>query len=282
MKKIKNIIVAIDFSVTSRNVYCYAKALAKKLNASLTLVHVKEDLMVVSDVMILPNPSENNTQILNDLKEIISEEEGFVFNKLARKQEIKVKLLRGNPESVLIELSKSEEADLIVMGATGSSDMLTKIFGSTSHAVSNQSHCPVILVPRTVKWVPIEQMVFASNFDSLTPESVNHITDFALSVSTNIHFVNVKSFDPVFEIKQKEVDWNILMTNHSDLYFEKHTIYGNDIVEQLKLYSEEKNIDMICVVSKHRNFWQNLVHKSITESIALSITIPIMVMHLDD
>ena len=282
MGKIKNIFVAIDFSVTSRNAFCYAKALAKTLDASLTMIHVKVDLMVVSDVMILPNPSEDNSQLIDDLKQIISEEEGIVFNKLAPKQEIKIKLLRGNPESVLVELSKSDETDLIVMGSTGLSDVLTKIFGSTSHNVSNQAHCPVILVPRGVKWEPIEQMVFASNFDSMAPELVHHITDFASSVSADIHFVNVKSFDPVFEIKEKDVDWNALMTNHSDLYFEKHTIYGNDTVEQLKLYSEEKNIDLIAFVSKHRNFWQSLAHKSVTENMVLSVNTPIMVIHLDD
>jgi hypothetical protein len=52
MKKINNITVAVDFSVTARNAYRYANLLAQTLNADLTIVHAKENPMIVSDVLI--------------------------------------------------------------------------------------------------------------------------------------------------------------------------------------------------------------------------------------
>lgn len=280
MKEVKHIIVATDFSVTARNAYCYARVLANTLNATLTVVHIKEDLMIGTDSIV--------SQRIDDHTKIIKEIEDFIVADIPglqgsiQTQPVKIKILKGDPVTVLTELSKNNSTDLIVLGTTGLSDVLTKIFGSTSHTVSNKAHCPVILVPRDAKWNPIEKIVFASNYDSITSDLIENITDFALSVHADIHFVNVRNFDPVFEPKQKETDWTELSKIDPDLYFEKHTVYGNDAVEQLKKYSDTNGVDMIAFVSNHRNFWESLVHKSTTENIALSTIIPIMIMHSDD
>lgn len=282
MKPIKNIIIATDFSVTSRNAYRYAKSLAETLKAALTVITVKEHLIMVSDVMTVPLPGDDNKSLVDDIKELITEEDAAI-NKSTVEGEVKIKIFKGDPVDVLTELSKESETDLIVMGTTGLQDVLTKVMGSTSLKVSNKAHCPVILVPRDAKWISIEQILYASNDESIEPKVIREMTDFAAKIKADIHFVNVKNFDPVFELKQNEVSWiNLFNSANPDSYFETHTIYGNDTVGELKKYSEENNINMMAFASKHRNFWGNLIHKSITENMALSTVIPMMVIHLDD
>ena len=281
MKKIKNIIVAIDFSVTSRNAYRYAKGLAVTLNAELTLIHVKENIMIVSDVMITPFPPDYD-RLIKDMQELVNEENKET-SQLMLKQQVKIKVLTGDPVFVLTELSEKEEVDLIVIGTTGLSDVLTKLFGSVSLKVSNKAKCPVILVPREAKWQVVEQILFASDYDSMTMELTHHIIDFALNIHAHIHFVNVRNYDPILETKQKDIDWDkLFVANDSNFTFEKHTVYGNDTVIELRRYSEAKKINLMAFVSKHRNFWTNLAHKSTTENMALSTITPIIVMHLDD
>lgn len=282
MKQIQNILVATDFSVTSRNAYRYARNLASSLGAALTIIHVKENLIMTSDVMITSFPPEDGTELIMEIRQLMSEEDA-ITGKESSQKEVKIEIITGDPVQVLTELSQSDNTDLIVIGTTGLADVLTKIFGSTSIKVSNKAHCPVIIVPRDAPWQPIEQIVFASNYESMKSEQVNNITDFATHINADVHFINVKSYDPVLENKQKETNWEELFgSNHSDLNFEKHTIYGNDTIEQLQKYSEEKGIDLLAFVSMHRNFWENIMHKSVTENMALSSIIPIMVMHFDD
>jgi nucleotide-binding universal stress UspA family protein len=282
MKKIKNISVALDFSVTARNAYRYARSLAETLNASLTIVHVKENILIVSDVVIAPFPPDDHAQLITDLKELAAEED-MVMKPLIPEQETKIRILTGDPVVVLTELSENNNTDLIVIGTTGLSDVLTRVFGSVSLKVSNQAHCPVILVPKDAKWQPIEQVLFASDYDSMTPELTRHIIDFALNIHSRIHFVNVRNYDPILEPRQKDIDWDkLFVSNDSNLSFEKHTIYGNNTVEELKKYSEDQNINLMTFASKHRNFWTGLMHKSIVGNMALATRIPIMVMHLDD
>ncbi len=281
MKKIKNIVVATDLSATARDAYSYAKELANFLDANLTIVHVKESLIIASDVMIAPPLSDNDAELTQELEELVAEENAATGSKV--KGELKIKVLNGDPVDVLVNISKNNDTDLIVIGTTGLSDVLTKIFGSVSVKVSNKAHCPVILVPRDATWKPIKQILFSSNYDSMNKQLCSEIVDFALNIHAGVHFVNIRNYDPPFEEKQKDIDWNQLFVGSDPaLSYEKHTIYGSDTINELKKYSQQKHINLIAFASKHRNFWENLMHKSITEEMALSTTLPIMVMHLDD
>jgi len=280
MKEIKNIIVPIDFSVTSRNAYQYARNLARKLDSKITVVNIKQSLVSVSD-NTSGDASENTDSVKEIEKFIIEEDEKLNVDLI--QTEAKAEHLFGNVVDVLVDLSDKDDYDLIVMGSSGLQDILEKISGSISHKVSNKAHCPVILVPREVKWHTLSNIMFASNFDSLTDISVKEISSFASEVSAEIHFVNVKNFDPLFETKQKEVDWDKLNElNALNNAFHKHTIYGNDTANELNNYSKENNINMMAFLGKHRNFWENLMHKSVTENIVLFSEVPLMIIHLDD
>lgn len=282
MKNIKNITVATDFSVTSRNAYRYAKLLAKSMNATLTVVHVRESIMMLSDVTMAPFPIINDTDFISQIEEFVIEE-NKLLNISTTLSEIKAKILRGNVLDVLVSLSKEDTTDLIIIGTTGLSDVFTKLFGSTSVSLSNLAHCPVLLIPRGAKYTSIEQIMYASNYDSLSPAMIQEISEFAISTKADLHFVNVRNFDPMLEDKQKEFSWDeLFVSKNSNFYYERQTVYGNDTVKELIKYSTDKAIDMMCFVSNHRGFWQNLMHKSVTENMAISSLIPMMVIHIDD
>jgi len=282
MKKIKNIIVATDFSITARRAYQYACALAKTIGAQLTIVHVKENFTIVSDVVVSSIPSAAHEQLIKDIEEMVTEENTQLDQKTI-KGEVKIKILTGNPANVLIGLSERNETDLIVIGTTGFSDVFTKLFGSVSLDVSNKANCPVILVPREARWHAIETILFASNYDSITSKFVSKITEFALNLNAKVHYVNVRNYDPILEPKQKDINWDeLIKPENTGLAFERSTIYGNNTVDELRRFSEDNNISLMAFVSKQRNFWQNLAHISITKNMAISTMLPILVMHPDD
>ncbi len=282
MKLIKHITVATDFSITSKNAFTYATQLANKLNAKITVIHVQEHTMSNTEVNVSA-PAANDLDLVKRMTEFVFNENAFV-DPLITNPETAIRIVSGSPLDFFVGLSKNGGTDLIIMGTTGLSDVLTKIFGSTSQKISSNAHCPVMLVPRDLKWSGIKRLAFASNYESLTAKFVQEVSDFAGSLNSDLHFVNVKNFDPVFETPQKEVNWEGLSAaSFSNINFEKHTIYGNDTIEQLQKFGTEKNIDLMVFVSERRNFWESLIHRSITENMALSLdTIPLMVFHLKD
>lgn len=282
MEKINHIVVATDLSVVSRNAYLYAKLLALSLKAKLTIIHVREDVMMVSDVSFSVLPFINDLDIIHQIQEIVKDENSKL-NIITHVDEVHIQILKGNVIDVLVDYSKKNTTDIMIMGSTGLSDVLTKLFGSISVGLSNLAHCPVLLIPRDVKFKSIKKIMYASNYESLSPIMIQEISDFAIAYHADLHFVNVRNFDPMLENKQKEFNWNTLpISKNPNFHFEKQIIYGNDTVKELEKYANDKEMNMVCFVSNHRNFWQNLVHKSMTENISLTSTVPILVLHIDD
>lgn len=278
MKKINNVSVGIDFSENSVNAYRYAKAFAKSVKATLTLVHVKENSFVAFESSTPAFAQTNNADLIKDLEKLIAEE-----NENTEIKEVKIKILEGNPVEVLSELPENTGTDILILGTTGSSKSAVKFLGSTSLKISGRAHCPVMLIPIKATWQAIDQILFASNYDSLTSVFVNKIIEFTRNLHTVVHFVNVRNYDPILEPTQKDIDWSDLLQGSSPNFaFKKATIYGNDTVVELKNYCDLNKIQLMAFASKSRGFWSTLVHKSTTTEMALSTTIPLMVMHLDD
>lgn len=280
MKTFKNIIVPTDFSATSSNAYAYAQVLAEALNAEITVLHVKEHFLPASEVTIPAMSIYDDLSLTDTMKNFI-ENEGIGGGTIV-KNKVKAKILRGNTIDEVVQYSAKEEGSIIVMGTTGLQDFVSKIIGTVSLEVAQKAHCPVILVPRDADWQPINRIMFTANYLSTSPKMVREVMDFAEILNANIHFVHVNE-SRMEDEKLMDTIWDELFEAADPrVAFEMHTIYKGDVVEQLKHYADDHNINMIAFVNKKRNFWQNLMHRSVTQNVAISTDTPMLVMHLDD
>ena len=284
MKNIKNILVPTDFSVTSRNAYHYAKRLAITLDATITVLHVNQYFMPIAEVAIGSISEDEVVKMSEEAMTSFVVDEDDIDHWKMIKHRVKTTILKGDLVPILVEMSESSDTDLIVMGMTGMQDFIGKIIGSASLDVSNQAKCPVILIPRDAKWHKIDKVMYASNYSSITPKMIGNITDFALAIDAGVHFVHVEDFSADYKENIAKIIWAELFSadDAPSLSFEIHTISGGDKIEELRKYAEENEVKLMAFVSKHRTFWQNLVHKSVTEHMAISTEFPMMVMHLDD
>ena len=284
MKTIKNILVPTDFSITARNAFRYAKVLAEAADAQITVVYIEPYYIPVSEISVAPLYQQEESHVQEAMENFIADDTDD--SPVMVQTKIKTKLLKGDPKTRLIELSQHEDVDLIVIGTTGLQDFISKIIGSTSLEVANKAHCPVILVPRDAKWRPIDKIMLSTTYELASPRIVREITAFARILSqgnpAKVDFVHVddtpwdrdKDTDRLFDELFAEADPNFS--------FEIHNIQHDNVVEGLKQYADNNQIDLIAFVNKHRNFWQNLIHSSTTQNMAISIDKPILVMHFDD
>ncbi len=281
MINIKNILVPIDFSTTARNAYQYAKKLAETLNASVTLINIEEYYMPISEIPFEPFP-ENENYITEEMENFIKDE-NTSNDWIMLNNKLKNKTLKGDLTGSIIALSDENSTDLIVIGTTGLQDFLSKITGSISLTVASKAHCPVILVPHLAKWKDIKKIMYASNYDSTSSQMIKEIIDFSLILNAKVHFVHVEDFSSKEEIRKTAVMKEELfeLTDHI-ASLEVHSIYGDDKIEDLQHYAQHNDIDLMAFASKRRGFWDNFMHKSVTEHIALSTEKPMMLLHLNN
>jgi nucleotide-binding universal stress UspA family protein len=264
----KTILVPTDFSATSRNAFEYAKQLAKKLDAKIKIVHVHDPYGDLALALFKGDSAEFA------MKEFTADSDNFYYE---------TEILRGDAVRQIVKLTKQESEELIVMGSTGLQDFLSKIIGTVSLDVMNKAHAPVIIVPRDTVYKPIERILFATSSESVEPKILREALAFAQVFKAEIHFVNISN-------TKKDEKEGVLKKVLSELIdnvevkkpFEMVSISGNNVVEQLKQYAGENEIDLLMFVNRHRNFFQAIIHKSITQQIVLSYEKPMMVMHHDD
>jgi len=276
----KNILVPTDFSNTAKCAFFYARKLAEQLGgARIKLVHVFMPAVESEYPNFVPPVSEFLKVRQEMLDEFVDEtcrdealdpDAGIVIDK---------ELLVGFPAD---EISRvSGDYDLIVMGTTGDSDLLNKLFGSVSSAVCRRADCPVILIPREMDFTGFDHILYASNYESITEEALESILDFNRRFRACIHFVHVHNEeDKDYDKSKEEIFEELFAEGDPDFSFEIAEVDGKTVAEGLNTYAEKHDIDLVVMVNQHRGFWENIFHKSQTKRMALTSRIPLMVLQV--
>lgn len=135
----KHIVVGADFSDVADSALDYAIALARPLDAHITLVHVLE-------VPVWGFPDAVPVE-LRELEAIAQQ----ALDDLAKKRadpsvSIRTWLRSGEAWTALVEVAKAEHADLIVVGSHGRRGVGRFLLGSVAERVLRTAECPVLVV----------------------------------------------------------------------------------------------------------------------------------------
>ena len=137
-----NILVPVDGSDNSYRALDAALLLSEKLGSNITVIHVMEEFPIThigSEKLlseVLEAYKKENQDILSKCSEIATQK-GLT---------IKTVLIQGNPASVILDYSKKENFDLLIMGSRGLGKFKELILGSVSGKIVHHSPCAVMLI----------------------------------------------------------------------------------------------------------------------------------------
>ena len=137
-----NILVPVDGSDNSYRALDAALLLSEKLSSNVTVLHVMEQL---------PITHIGSEKLLSELLEAYKKENQDILSKCSeiatqKGLTIKTLLLQGNPASVILDHSKKEKFDLLIMGSRGLGKFKELILGSVSGKIVHHSPCAVLLI----------------------------------------------------------------------------------------------------------------------------------------
>ncbi len=145
----KTILVAVDGSNHSKKALQLACELASKLGGILHLLHVaqapnKDRTLVLGGAAITihasPQELEKAGRKVMDSAAAIAKEKGCT------RVESNLDTSGGDPAKVIVDKAKSIDADMIVMGTRGLSDLSGLMVGSVSHKVNHLAPCTCVTV----------------------------------------------------------------------------------------------------------------------------------------
>lgn len=136
----KHILLAVDGSDHALRATEIAAELARSMKAELRVVVAYEP---IPPYLGEPNLQSAINARLKDAEEILQKAEG-VMGKVPVK--VQTDILEGNPAEAIIEVAKTWECDVIVMGSRGLGRLAGMVLGSTSQKVVSHAPCPVLIV----------------------------------------------------------------------------------------------------------------------------------------
>lgn len=287
MKTFKNIVVATDFSDASLIAYHYAHHLASHFQASLKVVHAFQIFVnAARPELIEYSPSIFELQTMNEermsnfINETIDEtgSDTIVASRVKVTTEVRV----GFPGDYLIELSEDPSVDLLVLGTAGEKDWFDRLLGSVSVEVSQGAHCPVLLVPQKANFQGFKNILYGTSEDSAKPKTLRVAVDWAKYFMSNLHFVHVKT-ESNDEIKEPTSYFfsHYIKEYAPDMPYSINSVEAKSVMNGLWKYSSKNEIDLVVVVSHHRDFWDKFNHHSVSKDLSLHTKLPILYLYSD-
>ncbi len=271
--QLNRVVVPTDFSPAADNALRYSMALASSYQADVRLVHVHQHVAPSGSFGQL---SLGNSDFL-EVKRALLQDRIRRFGKEAKTIKLEEELQCGKVVETLREIAQREHTDLLVLGATGEGANRLERIGSHASAVARRADCPVLLVPQDVAFRPYKRIVFASKLlpgeESVWPK----VVDLAIHYGAEIHFVHVQEKEVNGYHLGKAQKGQSLLDGQAP--FRIVTIQAKNVIEGLSQYAEEQQADLLVMATTHRNFLQDLLHRSATHRMIFTSKIPLLVLH---
>jgi nucleotide-binding universal stress UspA family protein len=272
-----NILIPLDFSAVSEQAFLMADILAKKIPVNIHLLHVIE----ANHTIIADNPDLSEAVDLTAFhqkeKEAVAH---FAHLKLSERDfqpHIKVGLLTSQINLAAQEL----KADLVIMGTKGATGWLERISGSEAQHVARYLDNPVLTIRAGASVNELKNILLVADFELFGKgEQIDLIKSIADAFDSTIHLLQIlkKEDEPYKDQVQYKMDF--FAEKHQLTRFETHLYRNHKVEDGVKNFSNEAQIDLVCIRTHARKGINHLLFGSIAERLINHCIKPLLTFHI--
>lgn len=265
----KKILVPTDFSDNANNALQYAINIGNFFEAEIHLLNIYE--------------VRSTTGSFKSVREYILEDvERDIFNTIQKyKPSISGNTtlvgrgVEGSTVDVICSIATHEHFDLIVMGTQGASGLKEIFLGSKTSGVMKNSEAPLLAIPNDVQYKPIKDIVFPVDTGIVADRKLlRPMLELVDSYHSSVKVLHLET-EKTEEQYDPGIDFLLAGINHS-----YHSIMSADTINNLvNQFVIEEEADMICMIRRERNFWDNMFHRSVTKKEIFDSPVPLLVLH---
>ena len=273
----KKILFPTDFSETANNAFLYALNLAKSIDAQVYVLHVYELPMITGSLSagLIQNVYETvELGSFDNFKDNIPQLRQIADDNGLNEIPIKFILEEGNFLYILREIIGEESVDFVVMGTDGNSGIEKMLFGSNTINAITSMKVPILSIPHGMSFKGFKNIGFTTVFDQKDKDALKYLIEIANRHHAKIHCMHV-SKDGKFN-QQAMKDWQDQFAGDPIVFDIYH---DSDPVNAVLDFINEKQIDLLTVVSRNKGFFDKIFSPGFTKKIANKNITPLFVFH---
>lgn len=260
----KKILVPTDFSEYAYYALKVAAQIAKKNNGEIILLHMLELPHQAGDAIgsghDIPEIMLFKNAAMKRLEDLMDDE---CLDGLKVSQVIQFELAFDG----IMNISKKNEVDLIVMGSHGASGFKEMFIGSNAEKVVRFSDIPVLVLKREEEIFNVDHFVFASDFSDEVRKPFQKVVEFANKFNAELHLVMINtpsSFKPTHIAN--EIMSNFV-SNYSINKFSTHIYNDTNVENGILNFANHVDADLIGMSTHGRRGLSHFFNGSISEDL---------------
>lgn len=277
-----NILLPTDFSENSWNAIVYAVKFLEKKSCNFFLLHVSKlnGLTQGDTPVILSQEAIENTytkpskkQLKAFLKRITTECSPNVKHKFYTLTDYNFFI-----ESIRKHV-KDKKIDMIIMGTKGASGLKEHIIGSNAGDIITKVKCKTLVVPENAKFNALREIAFPTDY-SLTYDVglLQPLYDVVKQYLASLRILHISYMKEELNNDQKN-NRELLSDFFEGLDFSFHFLTNKKVKDAIQCFVESRDIDMIVMVAKNLNYFQQILFHSKVEKISYHTNVPFLVLH---
>jgi nucleotide-binding universal stress UspA family protein len=260
------IIVPTDFSPAAENATAYAAQLARKISASVLLLHVYGLPVPMADYPVLMVTADDVKKSADRSLHHALENAKQAFADV----QFETASRMGDVVTEIEEVCRQRPPFALVAGTKEVSGFDRFLFGDTVASLARNCSYPLIAVPENSHPGMPVNVVLATDMQNSGEIPAEKISAIVRQLGASLHIVHV-------EMKNVEtIPAEDLLKAFSGVNASYHCITDKDVEEGLKQYVQQNNIDLVLVLPHKHNFYERLFFRQHTQGILHSMPVPVM------
>jgi nucleotide-binding universal stress UspA family protein len=269
----KRILVPTDFSQHAENALRVAAQIAREHNSEIILLHMlelpRQGIDVIGGSSSIPEIMFFKNKAFSKLEKLANEDflEGISISEIVQFE----KALDG-----IIDTSRKNNVDLIIMGSHGSSGFQEMFIGSNTEKVVRTSDIPVLIIKNSIPDFKAGNFVFASDFSKEIKKPFKQLIEFANLFNSHLYLVMINtpnSFKPT-HAAEKIMD-DFIKEYKLDRY-SLHTYNDANVEKGILNFANSVNADLIGMSTHGRTGFAHFFNGSISEDLVNHAARPVM------
>lgn len=255
MKKISTILIPFDFSTISKGALEYAvKYVGNDENLRIMLGHVSDE-----------HHSEERKEAF---KAIEKKYQDILANKLEWIS------MPGELTDALIQIQKSENIDLIMMGTSGDPGLGQS---NTSNLVL-KADCPVMVIPSNLGAFRLKNIALVLGKEEIDDtEVLSTLLNMAQKFDAKVHVITIENRPETFGYSETDEKNENTIQYYLENFYSEHVFIENpDVVEGILNYATQRDIDVITILPRNHTKNSQPSEGQLTELLTLQSPIPIL------